>query len=84
MGVYILKSTAILAILMLFYKVFLERQSYHRFKRFYLLFALIASVTIPLITFIEFIEPVLDFGTYDLNSTNTPPYFPAEIITDNN
>jgi len=76
----ILKSAACLTILMVFYKLFLEQLSIHKFKRFYLLAALMVSIVIPFITFIEYIEPITSFGTFDPNSGNTPPYFPAEII----
>ena len=78
----ILKSAACLALLMLFYKIVLEQSSAHKLKRGYLLVALIASIVIPFITFYNYIEPVMDFGTYDMNSMQTPPYFPAEIITE--
>ncbi|PKD21110.1 hypothetical protein APR41_11890 [Salegentibacter salinarum] len=55
---YILKSVAILATLLLFYKLLLEKENMHTFKRFYLLFAIIASIGIPLITITTYVEPV--------------------------
>jgi len=55
MLVYLLKSGACLAILLLFYKVVLERESMHHFKRFYLLAALVLSLSIPTIVFTEII-----------------------------
>lgn len=81
MGILLLKSSACLAILMLFYKIVLEPLNHHHFKRFYLLAALLTSAIIPFITFIKYVEPTLDFGVYDPESMTTPPYFPAELPT---
>ncbi|WP_299338930.1 M56 family metallopeptidase [uncultured Psychroserpens sp.] len=58
MAVYLLKFSVCLAILMVFYKLFLENTSIHKFKRFYLLGALLIAFLIPSLTFIEYIEPV--------------------------
>ncbi len=46
---YLLKSAACMGILLLFYKVFLEKENMHVFKRFYLLAALMLSFTIPVL-----------------------------------
>ena len=54
---YILKSATILATLLLFYKLLLEKEDMHTFKRFYLIVAVIASIGIPLITITTYIEP---------------------------
>ncbi|MBN2868167.1 MAG: M56 family metallopeptidase, partial [Flavobacteriaceae bacterium] len=81
MGILLLKSSACLAILMLFYKIVLEPLSHHHFKRFYLLAAVLISAIIPFITFIKYVEPTFDFGVYDPESMTTPPYFPAELPT---
>ena len=81
MGFLLLKSSACLAILMLFYKMVLEPLNHHHFKRFYLLAALLTSAIIPFITFIKYVEPTFDFGIYDPESMTTPPYFPAELPT---
>ncbi|WP_417237847.1 M56 family metallopeptidase [Bizionia sp.] len=56
MDIYILKFSACLAVFMLFYKLVLERESIHHFKRFYLLAALLGSVAIPFITFTTFVD----------------------------
>ena len=53
---YILKSTACLAILYVFYNVFLEKESIHRLKRFYLLGALLFSLIVPALVFMEYVE----------------------------
>jgi beta-lactamase regulating signal transducer with metallopeptidase domain len=51
MFIYILKSTTCLAVLYLFYRLFLENENMHFFKRFYLIGTLFVSFFIPLITF---------------------------------
>lgn len=53
---YLFKSGICLAILYGFYKLFLENESMHVFKRFYLLGALGISFLIPLITFTTYVE----------------------------
>ncbi|WP_279346282.1 M56 family metallopeptidase [Christiangramia oceanisediminis] len=50
MLVYLLKSILCLLLLFSFYKLLLEDENCHRFKRFYLLAAVIFSVIIPQIT----------------------------------
>jgi biopolymer transport protein ExbD len=55
MMIYILKVTACLAIFYTFYKLFLENESMHNFKRFYLLAALVSAFIIPTILFTEYI-----------------------------
>ncbi|MDC8002898.1 M56 family metallopeptidase [Aureisphaera galaxeae] len=56
MEMYLLKSAACLGILYAFYKLFLERESMHTLKRFYLLGIILLSFTIPFITFTEYVE----------------------------
>ena len=64
MLIYLLKSTACLAILFVFYKLFLEEQNMHKFKRFYLLTAIALSFAIPLVTFITYIQvPITMYQT---------------------
>ena len=53
---FLLKSTACLAIFLAFYKLVLENESMHHFKRFYLLGALLASLIIPNIVFVEYVK----------------------------
>lgn len=55
MELVLLKSAACLAVFIVFYKLVLEKESMHTFKRFYLLAALGLSITIPLITFTEYV-----------------------------
>ncbi len=73
---YILKSTAILTILVLFYKLFLERENMHTFKRFYLLGALALAYVIPFISFVEYIEIPVVAQTAEL------AYNPKPVIPD--
>ncbi|WP_191858738.1 M56 family metallopeptidase [Hanstruepera ponticola] len=80
MILYILKSSACLAVFMLFYKLFLEKESFHKFKRFYLLGTLIASVIIPLITFTTYVEVApLEMPVYN-SEVGTPPYVPEHMF----
>jgi len=62
MIIYILKFSACLAIFLAFYKLFLERENMHQFKRFYLLGSIVTSIAIPFITFTTYIEtqPIVD------------------------
>lgn len=85
---YLLKSTACLATLFLFYKLFLEGQNMHKFKRFYLLAALVLSFGIPLITFTTYIQvPItiyktpLEYGNINTTETIAEPtnYWPHLI-----
>ncbi|MGB6151718.1 MAG: M56 family metallopeptidase, partial [Pricia sp.] len=56
MILFLLKSSACLAIFLMFYKLLLENERMHTFKRFYLLAALVISLVIPSITFVEYVE----------------------------
>ena len=53
---FLIKSSCCLALFLLFYKLFLERERMHVFKRFYLLTALLLSFVIPSIIFTEYVE----------------------------
>ena len=59
MLVYLLKSTACMAIFLLFYKLLLEKEQMHIFKRFYLLTSILASFLIPTVVFVEYVEPIV-------------------------
>jgi beta-lactamase regulating signal transducer with metallopeptidase domain len=52
----LLKSSACLAVFMLFYKLCLEKTSAHLFKRIYLIAVILISISIPFIVFTEYIE----------------------------
>ena len=56
MEIFFLKFAACSSLLFVFYKLLLEKEEVHVFKRFYLLGSLIISVIIPLITFTEYTE----------------------------
>lgn len=75
MLVYLLKSTASMAILFLFYKLLLERENMHVFKRFFLLTSIIISLAIPSIVFVEYVEPAVT--TY----TTTEPFEDTTIAS---
>ena len=56
MLLFILKSSACLLVFYAFYKLFLEKENMHVFKRYYLLGALAASILIPFITFTTYVD----------------------------
>jgi hypothetical protein len=58
METYLLNSAGCLAILLLFYKLLLENETMHQFKRFYLLGSLFAAMVIPLITFTTYTQVI--------------------------
>tara|TARA_R100001369_G_scaffold18841_4_gene34382 strand:- start:206 stop:2407 length:2202 start_codon:yes stop_codon:yes gene_type:complete len=82
MWIYLLKFSACLAILLLFYKLALEKVHIHHFKRYYLLSAFLISLSIPLITFTQYVSVTLEpslIETYiDQTSSN-----PIEYNTNN-
>lgn len=53
---YILKSSVLLAVLLLYYGLFLRKQTFFTLNRMYLIGALLLSVTVPLFHFSIFIE----------------------------
>lgn len=57
MEMYLINSAACLAVLLLFYKLLLEKENMHVFKRYYLLISAMAAIVIPLITFTTYVEP---------------------------
>ena len=67
MLIYILKSMACMALFFFFYKLLLEKENMHVFKRIYLILALVASLLIPELVFTEFVEPVVN--TYSNSNT---------------
>ena len=72
MLLYILKSATCLTILLAFYKIFLERENMHTFKRFYLLGSLLAAFAIPFITFIEYVEIPVVTQIIEPSNSNVP------------
>ena len=81
---YLLKSGACLAIFLLFYQLFLERESMHVFKRYYLLAALVLSLTIPSIVFVEYVEvtTVPEVYTAPTQSAQAVNHNVTELATD--
>lgn len=70
MLVYLLKSSACLAFFLLFYRIFLEQEKIHVFKRFYLLASMVMAFCIPLITFMEYVEITSGSGNMPLVITS--------------
>ncbi len=56
MLVYLLKSSACLAIFLMFYQLLLEKERMHVFKRYYLLVSMIVALIIPALVFVEYVE----------------------------
>ena len=56
MELYLIKSTACLGAFLIFYKLFLENENMHTFKRFYLIGMVLLSFIIPLIIFTTYSE----------------------------
>lgn len=79
---YLLNSAACMAILLLFYKLFLEKENMHHFKRFYLLGALITSFIVPSLVFMEYVEPKAVLNTAASIQTVTQTTQIVEATTD--
>ncbi|WP_246136884.1 M56 family metallopeptidase [Gillisia hiemivivida] len=75
---YLLKSAACLAILLLFYKFLLEKENMHGFKRFYLLMSALVAIVIPLITIKTYVEPTSE----NLNSFIYSSEVSPEIVVE--
>ncbi|WP_347924074.1 M56 family metallopeptidase [Pontimicrobium sp. SW4] len=56
MALYLLKFSGCLLIFLAFYKLVLEKENMHAFKRFFLLAALVLSISIPLVTFTQYVD----------------------------
>ena len=80
MEMYFLKSAACLAVLLLFYKLLLEEENMHVFKRFYLLKSVVAAIAIPLVTFTTYVEPASGNLYPLIFSSEASPEIPAEKI----
>ncbi|MFV0571246.1 MAG: M56 family metallopeptidase [Xanthomarina gelatinilytica] len=77
---YLIKSSACLAVFMLFYKLFLEKENMHVFKRFYLLISLLISIGIPFITFTQFIEVPVKPNDFIISNSTNPTTIQEESI----
>ena len=84
MLIYILKFSACLAVFMVFYKRFLEKENMHLFKRFYLILVIIIALSIPFITFTQYIEAqtkiqpqILNYISVDTNTQTN--YWPIVL-----
>ncbi len=77
MDIYIIKFSVCLALFVVFYKLFLENQTMHLFKRFYLLFVLVFAFSVPFITFIDYVEPTYYVETV---KTSFEPIYETRIV----
>jgi len=79
MLVYLLKSSACLLVFSLFYKLFLEKENIHLFKRYYLLGSLAMAFYVPFITFTTYVEqPVVDLVVSNTTAQNSFEMNPRE------
>ncbi|MBJ2174859.1 hypothetical protein JBL43_11465 [Aureibaculum sp. A20] len=79
---YLLKSGVCLAVFYLFYKLLLEKEPIHMFKRFYLLGGLLLAFAIPLITFTTMVEVepmIMAPINYSEVTFEPQPIFDAEV-----
>ena len=67
---YVLKFSACLIIFLGFYSFFLERESTHVLKRYYLLAAVVLALCIPFITFTTYVDPAITNSFPLLNSNS--------------
>ncbi|MFC5411802.1 M56 family metallopeptidase [Larkinella bovis] len=68
MMTYLLKTVLCSAILLLVYRLFLEREKMHHFNRFYLLFCVVFSATVPLVTL-------------EVNALISPPFWASSAVS---
>ena len=80
----LLKSSACLAVFMLFYKLCLEKTSVHVFKRFYLIAVIVISISIPFIVFTEYVktEPTNLIIASDFDNKAAPNFTEGKFFLD--
>jgi len=79
MIIYLIKSTLLLGVLFVLYKLLLENEKMHRFNRFFLLFALLFGLTAPLISFD--IHPEQSIGGVEMQQIERVVNAPAEAVS---
>lgn len=75
MLLYLIKSTACLTIFFIFYKMLLEKENMHHFKRAYLLGALTLSLVIPNLVFTEYVVIYPEVSTLETPINYSPSEF---------
>jgi hypothetical protein len=90
MTLYLLKFSACLGLIYLFYKLCLENENFHLFKRYFLLVGLVLSTTIPLVSFeipwyqehvMEIVLPIKNANPIDGEIPSIEPIQPNEYPT---
>jgi len=66
---------------MLFYKLFLEKENMHMFKRFYLLLSVLISIGIPFITVTQFVEVPVKLNDLVISNTTNPITIQEESVS---
>jgi beta-lactamase regulating signal transducer with metallopeptidase domain len=76
---FLIKSSISLIAFLAFYRLILERENFHEFKRYYLLFSLVMSMMIPFITFEIIEEIIIEKPIEDLMGTTNIVTIPQEV-----
>ncbi|MBT0606701.1 M56 family metallopeptidase [Aequorivita echinoideorum] len=77
---YILKSAAILGFFFFVYRLFLQKETFFKANRFFLMFGLVASLFVPAIVFTRTVyKKALDLSHLNLNELETNTEIPSEI-----
>ena len=76
MTAFLIKSTIVLCVLLGAYHLFLEKEKFHKFNRFFLIFSLLVSFVLPFIT-IEIIQEVVSTTS---NSVVVPEQITSSIV----
>ena len=71
----IIKIIACLSILLVFYKLVLEKENMHQFKRYFLLSAVFIAIGVPYITFTNYVTPT-EIAQPVIENTNITPFTP--------
>lgn len=80
MILYLLKSAACLLILLFVHQFLLQRESMHRFNRFFLLFSIVISFLIPIYIIEVAAIPVAESGGFEILENIVPSEYPETII----
>jgi beta-lactamase regulating signal transducer with metallopeptidase domain len=75
---YLLKSGVCLLVFYAFYKLFLEQENMHVYKRIYLIATVVVSFLIPTVTFTTYVELVPQIQPTMVSSST--PLFPIETV----
>jgi|GEM_PF-874873 hypothetical protein len=81
--VYLAKSSCILVLFWVVYKIFLEAETYHRLKRIYLHLGYVLSLILPLFTFTKIEEIYLEKSSWAIPASFSSEFIQTEIKPSN-